>query len=208
MNFNIDITTDIENYFMLLPVALAMFVFILACLKRANDLYLRVGVLLLITIFLLNHVIVKEIREYLDSKIVVVLDNSESMKLLDRGEIAKKIVSNLEKDNKNNEVILINAGGKESNLFSVLKNSLITLPLSRIAGTVFVTDGQISDVPKEVESLKSIAPINAVIVGHRDEFDYKVSIEQSPKYGMIGDKFNVVVKADVEGKIDNYHKNV
>jgi len=199
MNLNFNINLEIEFYFIAILVGFAAALLFVSYKKKISALYYRSIFLLMVCLILLSPVVVKEIREYLENKIVVVMDNSASMNVASRKELADRALGQIKQQFPKNEIVLIN-NVKDSNLFSLLLNNVHILPLSRLGGVVFITDGQVPDAPKDSAILKNMFPINAVIIGSKNEFDYKVSITQSPKYAIVGDNIFIKVKAEVDGK--------
>ena len=58
---------------------------------------------------------------------------------------------------------------------------------------VFVTDGQVHDVPKSAASLGFDAPVHALLTGKRDEFDRRIEVMKAPRYGLVGQSREVEV---------------
>src|SRR5690606_34763578 len=84
-------------------------------------------------------------------------------------------------------------GGKASeqaaagtNLFADLNAALNDTPPDRIAGVIFVTDGQVHDVPKSAHGLGFDAPVHTLLTGAPNEFDRRIEIIEAPRYGLVG----------------------
>ena len=71
-------------------------------------------------------------------------------------------------------------------LFSALDEALAGVPPERFAGAVFITDGQVHDVPADTEQLGLNAPLHGLLTGSRNEIDRRIVIEQSPRFGIVG----------------------
>ena len=110
----------------------------------------------------LNPILKEEQRESLANVAIVVLDESPSQKLADRTKQMDAIRSDLE--TKFAKIPNLNikwvTGGVPSetaaagtNLFTDLNAALNDTAPDRIAGVLFVTDGQVHDVPKSAATL-------------------------------------------------------
>ncbi|MEQ1673129.1 MAG: hypothetical protein ABL893_19945, partial [Hyphomicrobium sp.] len=73
-----------------------------------------------------------------------------------------------------------------TNLFADLNAALTDTAPDRIAGVLFVTDGQVHDVPKSAASLGFEAPVHTLLTGAKGEFDRRIEIIEAPKYGLVG----------------------
>jgi len=203
MNFNINIAPVIPYLYLFIHIGFMIVVALLAKYKGIKGLHFRCMFLVLLVLALFNPAIIKEVRQYLEDKLVVVVDSSDSMDVAQRKILAAKAVENIKASAKNLEVVVVNSQdsfNNGTNLFGDLKNNLASLPLNRVAGTVFITDGQVHDTPKNLEEFKAVAPLNAVIIGKKDEFDRKLSVVEAPKYGLVGDRITIKIRADVEGR--------
>jgi hypothetical protein len=80
----------------------------------------------------------------------------------------------------------ITAGEDGTHLFSALDGALAEVPHDRFAGAVFITDGQVHDVPADPGKLGLNAPLHALLTGGRHEVDRRIVLEQSPRFGIVG----------------------
>ncbi len=150
-----------------------------------------------------------EDRKALSNIAVVVADESSSMQLAGRGERARQIEADL-KDRlariPNLEVRWVHAagadqpGGEATNLFGALDAALADIPTSRMAGAIFITDGQIHDVPQDSARLGFDAPLHALITGAPDEKDNRIEVVTAPRFGLVGSEQTAEVKAERSGK--------
>jgi hypothetical protein len=81
-------------------------------------------------------------------------------------------------------------------LFGALQRALADVPRERLAGAVFVTDGQIHDAPENPANLALGAPLHTLLTGERDEGDRRLTIVQSPGYGIVGQPIGVTIRID------------
>lgn len=190
--------------------AVAIIVMALSLWRRMPDAGWR-GIFALALIFLLlNPVLSKEERTGLPDKLVIVVDESLSQKIGGRDKIAEEALQRIvaKADNMQGlEPVVIRAGndargqrGDGTFLFTGLRDSLMSIPLSQVAGTVLITDGQVHDVPDNLGPLEKLAPVHAVLTGKRGEFDRKVTIVMAPKYGVLDETIRITLRVEEFGR--------
>lgn len=190
--------------------ALAVIIFIIARWKRATDFYWRALLFIIFGILLLNPVIIREVRQGLPDKLVIVLDESPSEKIGNRNDVAEKALAYLQQKLKavpNVQPIVIRAGqdpvslkNQNTSLFAVLRDNLADIPPGQVAGTVLITDGEVHDVPSDIGPWQKLAPFDVILTGKKNEFDRKVSIVEAPKYGLLSQDITIKVKVKDTGK--------
>ena len=77
---------------------------------------------------------------------------------------------------------------------------LSEVPPERFAGAVFITDGQVHDVPGDMTRLGVTAPLHGLITGSRKEIDRRIVIEQSPRFGIVGKEQTVRFRVEETGR--------
>ncbi|MFM7085324.1 MAG: hypothetical protein ACKOW3_10050, partial [Hyphomicrobium sp.] len=87
-----------------------------------------------------------------------------------------------------------------TNLFADLNAALRDVPPERIAGVFLITDGQIHDTPKSIQNIGFTAPIHTFLTGQPNEFDRRIEILKSPRYGIVGQKREVEFQIVESGK--------
>lgn len=170
--------------------------------RRSRGAFLRAAALAALIAALFNPILKEEQRESLANVAIVVLDESPSQKLADRTKQMDEIRANLEAKFAKipNLDIKWVTGGVPSdsappgtNLFTDLNAALNDTAPDRIAGVIFVTDGQVHDVPKSAASLGFDAPVHALLTGKRDEFDRRIEVIEAPRYGLVGQSREIEV---------------
>jgi hypothetical protein len=63
-----------------------------------------------------------------------------------------------------------------------------------------ITDGQVHDVPKSAQVLGFDAPVHALLTGSPDEFDRRIEILKSPRYGIVGTTREIELRAVETGR--------
>ena len=177
--------------------------------QRMRGSWLRSGAWLAITLALLNPSVVAEEREQLKSIVVVVIDNSASQKLDGRAEqseeIRKKVVERLARLNnfEVREVVVEDQISLNSDvstaLFGTLQSALHDVPPDQVAGAIFITDGQVHDIPKSAAALAIKAPVHALITGRKEERDRRMKITKAPRFGVVGEQVTLSFRVDEFG---------
>lgn len=200
----------LPSFYYVLLALLAVLVLLLAVWKRAPEASWRGVFFALLVFLLLNPVVMKEERAALPDKLVIVMDESSSQKIAGRDVVAEQalqhILAEAEKM-QGMEPIILRAGhtarggkGEGTHLFTHLRDNMISVPLSQVAGTVLITDGQVHDVPENLGALSRFGPFHTVLTGKPDEFDRKVTILAAPKYGVLDEDIRMTLRVDEFGK--------
>ncbi|MBA3068486.1 MAG: hypothetical protein FP825_08405 [Hyphomonas sp.] len=157
--------------------------------------------LLLLCAALLNPSLVHEEREPLPSVAAVILDRSESMQFGDRNKTAeaayKALIARLAED-KTLEVRTLETspGDDGTYLHGALEGLMSDVPRDRIAGAIFITDGQIHDLPDPEQTDLLIGPLHGLIAGDEDRGDRSVRIVNAPNFGIVGESADLVVRVE------------
>ncbi len=149
-----------------------------------------------------------EERQLLPNIAVVAVDESSSMELAGRAERARQIEAEL-KDQlakiPNLEARFVHVPGSESpggettGLFAALDKAMTDIPANRMAGAIFITDGQIHDAPQDKGRLGFDAPLHALIAGSRGEKDTRIQVVSAPRFGLAGTEETAEIKAERSG---------
>lgn len=198
-----------DIYYALLAVS-ALVVMVLALWRRMPDAGWRGIFALLLMALLMNPVLSKEDRSGLPDKLVIVVDESPSQKIGGRDKVAEEALRHVlaKADSMPGvEPLVIRAGmdargarGDGTYLFTQLRDNLMSIPLSQVAGTVLITDGQVHDVPESLGPLEKIAPVHAILTGRKGEFDRKVTIISAPKYGVMDETIRITLRIEEFGR--------
>lgn len=73
------------------------------------------------------------------------------------------------------------------------------MPPARVGGAIFITDGQIHDVPDVNQKLGFDAPVHALISGKPDEFDRRIEIVSAPRFGIVGEQQRMTFRVVDDG---------
>ncbi len=154
---------------------------------------LRTLAMALLALALSNPAVERENREPLSSVVAVVADRSQSQLLADRKETTDQALETLTERLAalpGFEVRMLesrNSGtGNGTELFQTLVNGLADVPPDRVGGAVFLTDGQIHDIPETAASLGFDAPVHGLVTGQQDEKDRRLVLHKAPRFGLVG----------------------
>jgi hypothetical protein len=153
-----------------------------------------------------NPSIVREERSYIDDVAVVVVDDSASQRIGERtqqtaaalAEIEKRIgaLPHLELRVVRAGEDSTTAGGGGTRLFEALSRALGDVPARRVAGAVFISDGQVHDVPAGLKDLGFDAPVHLLLTGAADEVDRRLTLTKAPTYGLVDNDVAMTVRID------------
>lgn len=208
MNADIQWTPFVADGLLWALAAAGIGVIALALWRRSYGFLWRGLFLLLLAVLLANPVARRDERQALPDKALIVVDESGSQKIAGRDKTAQAALADIEAKMKAQgiEPVVIRAPqksdprrGETTEVFSYLRDSLMTLPAAQMAGTVIITDGQVHDAPAtagDLGPLSRLGPFHIVLTGREDERDRKVTVLNAPKYGLIGGEVKMQVRID------------
>jgi hypothetical protein len=85
-------------------------------------------------------------------------------------------------------------------LFTALRSAISDVPPARIGGAVFLTDGQIHDLPGTNQDLGFNAPVHGLITGQPDEFDRRVEVVRAPRFGIVNEEQELTLRVFDDGR--------
>ena len=162
---------------------------------------------------LANPSVIVEDRVPLSDIAIVVVDESLSQGIGDRAEDTQRALEEVEAklaDRKDLELRVVRVGpsadpasAEASNppptgtgLFSALENAMAEVPRDRLAGAMFITDGQVHDVPEVPDDFALDVPLHVLLSGRQEAGDRRLSVVQSPGYGIVGDSVRLTLRID------------
>ncbi len=91
-------------------------------------------------------------------------------------------------------------GEEGTQLFRALGEALADIPPERFAGAVFITDGQVHDLPEAGDPVPGYkGPLHALITGRRGETDRRLVLTRAPKFGIVGQPQTITFKVEDYG---------
>ncbi len=189
--------------------------------KRAAGAAWRGAALAVVIGALANPILHTESRERLTDVVAVVVDRSPSQRIgarWERTDEALRVVRERLRRLPNVEVRAVDAGapGRASSdradavgamaegtrLFDALDAALADVPLDRIAGAVFITDGQAHDAPDDparAPRIGNLKPLHVLLTGERGEADRRLVVAEAPSYGMVGSELHLTLRVEDAG---------
>ncbi|WP_132955997.1 hypothetical protein [Rhizobium sp. BK251] len=157
---------------------------------------------------LVNPLLLQEDRDQLSTIVPVVVDRSQSQQTPERIKMTDEALAAL-KDRlsrfPNIEARYVDSTEPEdtdapsTRLFSTLSTAVADVPPARIGGAIFLTDGEVHDVPAANQSLGFDAPIHGLITGKANEFDRRIEVIRAPRFGIVGEEQQLVMRVIDDG---------
>ena len=181
--------------------------------KRARGALLRGLPVLALLLAVADPQFVRETRSPLKDIAVVVVDESDSQKLGERTARTEKALATLTQtlaEQPDLEVRTVRAGRIDAGstatqdgtrLFGALASAMSDVPLTRFAGAIMITDGQVHDAlapdkAREVHAPYIGAPLHVMISGNHNEYDRRIKVEGAPDFGLVGSRVQVKLRVD------------
>ncbi|OBZ93347.1 membrane protein [Pararhizobium polonicum] len=168
----------------------------------------RTAALAALCLAVANPVFFQEEREPLSTIVGVVVDRSQSQDNAGRRAMTDAALATLKQrlaKFPQIETRIVEAADDEdtetpsTKLFTALQTALADVPPARVGGAIFITDGQIHDVPDINQPLGFDAPIHGLITGKPDEFDRRIEIVSGPRFGIVGEEQKVTFRIVDDG---------
>ncbi len=96
------------------------------------------------------------------------------------------------------------AGSQErdgTEMFGDIAKATGDIPAERLAGVMLITDGNVHDAPKSAAALGFDAPVHALLTGAEGEFDRRIEVLKSPRYGLVGS--DATAQISVRASVNN-----
>ena len=175
--------------------------------RRVSGSGLRTIAIAAALIALANPSLIEERREPLKDVAAVIVDRSPSQNIQDRRAAADAALEALQtrlQALNGLEVRVVEAGSRQpgrgldddqgTELFGAAREALADVPANRVAGTIFITDGQIHDSAGDVPG-----PVHGLISGRREVGDRRLVVRKAPAYGMVDGRLTLVLRIEDSG---------
>ncbi len=189
-------------------ISVGMLVLCLSTKQRAG--IWRAFALALMLLALSNPSVLREEREGLDDVVAVLVDRSESQDIGERREQTDRVLSDLKEQLAQQDGLtarIIDVGKDNygpsrdgTHVFSEMSQALEDVAPNRLAGAILITDGQVHDAPDDPAELASNGPLHTLIVGKKDGYDRKLTVERAPVFGIVGESVSITLRVDEFGK--------
>jgi hypothetical protein len=174
---------------------------------RARGTAWRVLACLALVLIAASPSLVEQQRQGLRDVAALVVDESPSMNIGDRRQMAADALQEVTArmaQLPGIDLRVIHAGAPDgelspadegTRLYTALIRGLADVPAQRIAGAVMISDGEIHDMPPK-DRLDFAAPLHVLLTGKPGEADRRLAIADAPKFGLVGKE--VQIKLAVE----------
>ena len=203
MHFSIDFAPYIAAIWIWLIAVAATVLVSYALWRRARGALARAFAFAFGCFVLANPLIVRETRANPPDIVALVVDHSTSMDIDHRraeadkaaADIARRLSSDKSIDVRRAEVLSPVNEDTGTRLLGGVTSALADAPPERIAGAIAITDGEAHDA-RTLGAASLHGPFHALIVGHHNERDRKLSVVSAARYAIVGQSADIVVRVD------------
>ncbi|MDJ0613126.1 MAG: hypothetical protein QNJ29_05575 [Rhizobiaceae bacterium] len=163
----------------------------------------------LVALALFNPSLLQEDQSDLSTVIPLIVDETTSQKLnardIETANAVSEIRSQFERLNgfELREVSVSDRISQTSDvssaLFSALDTALQDVPPNRVGGAIFVTDGQVHDVPEADQESGFKPPLHVMLTGKEDEKDRRIVLKNAPRFGVVGEQQEILYEIEQTG---------
>ncbi len=188
---------------------LALLLATLAFWRGVRSAALRTLALASLLLALANPTLMQEDREQLSTVVPIVVDRSQSQETSGREEQTDEALAGLQNrfsryPRIETRIVEVDDDAESdtpsTRLFTALRSAISDVPPARIGGAVFLTDGQIHDLPGVNQDLGFNAPLHGLITGQPDEFDRRVEVLRAPRFGIVGEEQELTLRVFDDGQ--------
>jgi hypothetical protein len=165
----------------------------LAAWRHARGTVLRAAAFGVLLLWLAGPRLVQETYQGLPDVGLLVLDQTASMGVGNRTQLAEAAAHSLTQqvaklpDLQLRTITVPENGDQGTRLFSAIDQALADIPRARFAGTIAITDGQIHDLPAGKDATApGGAPLNVLVPAKGEEADRTIRLIDAPSYGIVG----------------------
>ena len=167
-------------------------------LRNSRGSLLRAIVGILVCLALFNPSLLEENRTPLKNVVALIIDETTSQKIDNREEQTTNAVemirskfAPLEEQFELREVRVndrfSSTNEVSTSLFQSLQATLQDVPPEQYAGAIFITDGQVHDVPTNSSSIGNKVPLHVLLTGNDDERDRRITLKTAPRFGVVNE---------------------
>ncbi len=209
MNFAVEFAPHVAPWLLWTLVALAAVITLYLFIARASGAWVRGLALALLLAALANPLMVRETREGLPDVVALITDHSQSMGINGRRQQADAAAAEIKKALAADKSLVLREAGIETHsaaddsgteAFAALGQAVADVPPERLAGAILITDGEVHDAPASGKAAIG-APLQALIVGQKNERDRKLTVESASRFAIVGQDADIALKVDDYGGI-------
>lgn len=181
----------------------------LSIFRRMRGGWIRMAAAFALLAALANPVLMQEDRDQLSTIVPVIVDRSLSQQTPERIKMTDEALAELSDrlaqfPRIEPRIVEVREPAESESpstrLFAALSSAIADVPPARVGGAIFLTDGQIHDIPGINQALGFDAPIHGLITGKPDEFDRRIEVVRAPRFGIVNDEQQLVLRVVDDGK--------
>jgi hypothetical protein len=166
---------------------------------------------------LANPLLLQEERDPLTTVVPVIVDRSQSQQIAGRPAQTNEALAGLRErlarfPNLEPRIVEVtdpdDSDAPSTKLFEALQTATADVPPARVGGAIFVTDGQVHDLPPDTQPLPFSAPIHALVTGKAGEFDRRIEILRAPRFGIVDEEQELTFRVFDDGEPSNQPADV
>lgn len=203
--FSIHFAPLLPVFWIGLLALVATIFFALGLYKRKRGTLWRALCMTFFLIALCQPSVMEELRQPVKDVAVIILDQSPSQSYGNRTNKSAEALEALRRklgSLENLELRVIEAPSSagliinETRVFDALDMALADIPQKRRAGVIVISDGQIHDIPADIQDQNEYGPVHLLLSGSRQDKDRQLIILEAPSYGIVGK--TVTIKYRIE----------
>jgi len=208
-NINITFAPELPIWFLVILTTAIALLCLYGLIKQLRGSFVRSFAGALLALALFNPSLLQEDRSPLKTIIPLVIDETTSQRLNDRDQqtanAADNIRSQFDKlDNFELREITVTdqisqTSDVSSALFSSLNNAMQDVPADQMGGAIFITDGQVHDIPETKEQTNINGPLHVIVTGKKDERDRRIVLKNTPRFGVVGESQEILYEIEETG---------
>lgn len=196
---------------------LAIVLSVLGFLRGVRGTAIRLAASIAVLAALANPLLLQEERDPLTTVVPVIVDRSQSQQIAGRIEQTDQALQAIRDrlgrfPNIEPRIVEVTDPGDSdapsTKLFEALAAATTDVPPARVGGAIFVTDGQVHDIPGENQPLPFDAPVHSLITGKADEFDRRIEILRAPRFGIVDEEQELTFRVFDDGEASNQPADV
>ena len=196
---------------LLIPFAvLAVLLVVYGVTRGAPGMAWRTVVLAALAVAIANPSLIEERREALPDIALIVVDQSASQTIGERGDQAQATLATMIErferlENLETRVVTVDVAAavgadglpaSGTQLFAPIRQALADVPREAVSGALLITDGEVHDAPETLEALGVDAPIHVLLTGNRQEADRRLILLEAPRYGIVDQPVTIAFRIE------------
>lgn len=182
---------------------------ILGFLRGLRGTAIRFTASLAVLAALANPLLLQEERDPMTTVVPVIVDRSQSQQIAGRPAQTDEALAGLRErlarfPNLEPRIVEVTDPGDSdapsTKLFEALQTATADVPPARVGGAIFLTDGQVHDLPPDTQPLPFSAPIHALVTGKAGEFDRRIEILRAPRFGIVDEEQELTFRVFDDGE--------